>query len=176
MAGMMEYSERGGSVHLSWLQAIVDDPAAYLQHRSSFVGSFLTYEYEGGWETHQASYGSDWSKDPVLLRRPILLAYSVYVEKWERLGLMDPTVVLVWSLLLAWVCWSRRVDKWSTILGAVIVALLNVLSHVPFGVASDQRYAYPSFVLLAYATAAALLRYRSHEEQQSRTNSDGITC
>lgn len=158
MQAMVDYGNRGKSINAAWIGAIVANPAAYLRHRAAFVRSFFTHEHEKNNGTHRASYTWHWAEDPVSARGPIIIAYIAYTEAWERLGLMTPLAALIWAgSLIAYVA-NRRGPGWELQVGAALVSALNILSHVPFGIASDQRYAYPSFVLLAFASAALLLR------------------
>lgn len=166
MAEMLAYQAQGGSVRSAWLHAIAQHPEAYLHHRAGFVRSFLTYEHEPDRITHRAEY--NFAPEADLANPPVMLigAYLSAMSLWEKLGLLSPLVAVAWAALLLWHC--RGQASLPAIATAVFTALLNMASHLPFGVASDQRYSYPSFVLLALATSAFLLMRRVQPDGTQR--------
>lgn len=158
MDSMLAYEASGKSVRGAWLKAIAQEPAAYLRHRAAFVSCLLTYAHGPGETTHRAVFAHDLASDPVPGRTVLIYAYLAVTNLWEQAGLLTPLAALAWGALLVW--FMRRDPELPFVAGAVLTAFLNILSHFPFGVASDQRYSYPSFLLLALATAAAALLVR----------------
>ena len=153
---LVRYEQAGGSVTQSWLRAIATHPSAYLQHRGDYFFSFLFDANDLPSSTHRARFGQR-SAENILIK-----GYAAIVDGWWALGLMEPVVALIWAVGL--LVLSRGQPQFPAIATTCLVAILNLLSHLPFGVASDQRYAFPSFVILAFGTA---LRIGTRESSPS---------
>jgi hypothetical protein len=158
MDSMLRYDAGEGSVTVAWLRTIAAEPSAYLQHRVAFVRCLLTYEHQPHEITHQAVFLFAPFGDDVPGRGVLIFSYLSMMNLWEMLGLLTPFVALGWAVGLLWL--TRRNSCYPALAAAALTAILNTASHFPFGVASDQRYSYPSFLLLALATSAAILRRR----------------
>ena len=156
MGSMKNYEALGGSVVRAWLGAIAAHPIAYLRHRIRYSNQFFCLV--------ECSVNINMAALDEGHRNSFVKAYQRVTWPTRR-WLFAPIDALIGCALLAWLVRRRRPAESPMIYGALIAAVLNLLSYLPFGVASDQRYAYPSFVLLAFAGAAfASARTRVHEE------------
>jgi hypothetical protein len=136
----------------AWRRAVLRHPLAYLQHRFTFMATFLAGANRTLW-----TQGLDDPSRPVFADRPAFQALRT-VDAWLR-----PTPLLrpgSWLLLCVVVCafaWRRRDTKSGAFALAVCgSATVYVMTFLAVGVAADFRYALWSVLAgLAGATAAA---------------------
>jgi hypothetical protein len=162
MDRMKTYEASGGSILRASLDAAASHPLAYLEHRANYSNQFFCVLHCGvhvNLAYYDVGVGNFFVKAYLLVLRPL--------SSW----LFAPINALIGCLLVAWLTYRRKTAEQPIIMGALLTAMLNLLSYVPFGVASDQRYAYPSFVLLAFA-GAALASSRGNADQNESTTSD----
>jgi hypothetical protein len=136
----------------AWRRAVVQHPVAYLQHRLTFMATFLTGANRTLWTQEL-----DDPSQMVFADRPAFQALKT-VDAW-----LKPTPLLrsgSWLLLCAVVCafaWRRRETKSGAFALAVCgSATVYVMTFLAVGVAADFRYGLWSVLAgLAGATVAA---------------------
>ncbi len=155
-----------GSVELAraWLHAVVSHPLAYLEHRAAVMGNFLT-----------ARNLTVWTLD---VEHPGRTLFPDNRWFWALMGLHDrlvPTplfragtwlaVCIVWCV----VGWRRRATPAGAfLLGACGSAVVYMATFVPFGLASDFRYAL--WAVLAGLAGAPVLAARD----RAATDGSGV--
>lgn len=138
----------------AWRRAVLAHPAAYLQHRASFMWNFvgrpnLVLPYLD-WQGPQAAYGAN----PHF--RPLLALHGVL----ERTPLFRPGLWLVLAIAVVAVAWPAREEPMGAFaVGVSASAIVYVGTFFAVGVASDFRYAYWCVLaILAGGAAAAAAR------------------
>lgn len=165
MDRMKQFEASGGSVQQAALRAASAHPLAYLRHRVRYANQFfciIECDVNVNLAYYEVGVGNVFVKAYLLIFRPLTL--------W----LFAPINALIASILVGWAALRRRTAEQPMILGAALASALNLLSYIPFGVASDQRYAYPSFVLLAFASAGLLSSRGSESEAPSVTDDRNV--
>jgi hypothetical protein len=137
----------------AWRRAVLQHPAAYLQHRLTFMATFLA----GGNRTLWTQDLDDPTR-MVLADRPAFLALKA-VDAWLKPGPLLRAGN--WLLLCVAVCafvWPRRDTKSGAFALAVCgSATVYVMTFLAVGVAADFRYALWSVLAgLAGATVGAV--------------------
>lgn len=158
MERMLSYEEKGGSVYGSWARMILNHPGPYMAHRLAharrFFGAFV-WGYRAYWAQEKAD-----ERQPALVR-----AYITYMDFGAKTRLIRPIFALV-GCIAVWILALRlKRGERAVIAGAAISGILNLLSYIPFGVASDQRYAYPSFLLLALSVLGLILSWLTRSDR-----------
>jgi hypothetical protein len=138
----------------AWWRAIVAHPIAYVQHRFTVMGQFL-------FGVNQTM----WTVDIAHPDQVVFADNAWFVAAKNVNDVLKPTPLfraITWLLVCAASCalaWRRR----GTPVGAFVIgvagsACVYVATFLPFGVASDFRYAY--WAVLAGLTSAILLASR----------------
>lgn len=147
--------QNGSSTYVDWLQSIAQDPLPYVQHRLSFANKFYCID-----DCFQSRYvyraHSDIAEDADVRA----VAVRLYVRLMDRaylLNMLRPVLAGVLAVIVFGFSMRIKIPESPHIQAFCICSILNLLSHLPFGVASDQRYAYPSFLLVFFAAATMLL-------------------
>jgi hypothetical protein len=148
----------------AWRQALVNHPAAYLRHRTAFMGTFL-------FRANFTIWTQDTS-DPTKLALSDKSGFIALVAVHEVLKSTPLFRVAVWLVLCAAICaaaWGRRETRAGAFTVAVTgSAVVYVLTYAPIGVASNFRYAYWA-VLAALASVPILLDMRAAARRSGMT-------
>ena len=152
------YEAAGHSVGAAWLRAIASAPGAYLRHRLAHSRQFYCLPGCDGPIVYRARFASDDHRAPAA-DEPVRLedAYRTYLDHAARTPAMRPWGAVVAALAIAALAWRMRLRERGLIAGLCATSLFYLLPFALIGVASDQRYAFVSFVLDAFAAAVLLL-------------------
>jgi hypothetical protein len=141
----------------AWNRAIVSYPTAYLQHRATFMWTFLTGANLTMW-----TRDLDDASKIIFADNPRLMALKALHDA------LKPTPLLrtgTWLLLDAAVClfaWRRRnTPAGAFALGVCGSAIVYMMTFFAVGVATDFRYAY--WAVLAGLTGAIAIAQRRGE-------------
>jgi hypothetical protein len=141
----------------AWKRAIVSHPTAYLQHRATFMWTFLTGANLTMW-----TRDLDDESKIIFADNPRLMALKALHDA------LKPTPLLrtgTWLLLDAAVClfaWRRRnTPAGAFALGVCGSAIVYMMTFFAVGVATDFRYAY--WAVLAGLTGAIAIAQRRGE-------------
>jgi hypothetical protein len=122
----------------AWLDAIVKNPLAYVEHRLTFFGTFLFGSHLGMW-----TMDIDHPPRTVFEDRPWFMAFKRLHDALQPTPLFRMGTWFAACLLLCALAWRhRRSPEGAFVLGVCGSAALYVLSYVPLGVASEFRYVY----------------------------------
>ncbi|MFY9736548.1 MAG: hypothetical protein WAL02_15675 [Rhodoplanes sp.] len=136
----------------AWRQALLSHPAAYLQHRATFMGTFLLGSNFTIW-TQDIS-------DPNKLALPDNRGFVALVAVSDVLKPTPLFRVALWLLLCGAICilaWRRRETPAGAFALAVAgSAVVYVLTYALVGVAADFRYAYWAVPAALTAGAAVI--------------------
>ncbi len=126
------------AISKAWLQAILRQPVAYLQHRSAFMWNFLA-----------ADNLTMWTADIERPTQKVFVDRNAFNAMVSVHDLLKPTPLLrvgFWLLACIVVCcvgWRRSPPREAAFaLGVCGCATIYVLSFYAVGVASDFRYGY----------------------------------
>jgi hypothetical protein len=141
----------------AWKRAIVSYPTAYLQHRATFMWTFLTGANLTMW-----TRDLDDTSKIIFVDNPRLMALKALHDG------LQPTPLFragTWLLLNAAVClfaWRRRnTPAGAFALGVCGSAIVYMMTFFAVGVATDFRYAY--WAVLAGLTGAIAVAQRRDE-------------
>ncbi|MGB8527159.1 MAG: hypothetical protein WCD75_10015 [Rhodoplanes sp.] len=136
----------------AWRRALLSHPAAYLQHRATFMGTFLLGSNFTIW-TQDIS-------DPNKLALPDNRGFVALVAVSDVLKPTPLFRVALWLLLCGAICilaWRRRETPAGAFALAVAgSAVVYVLTYALVGVAADFRYAYWAVPAALTAGAAVI--------------------
>jgi len=152
-------------VREAWLNTIGAHPCDYAAHRLTFANSFL--RWLGPIPVHDAFMESE-QTDPRWRAHPgsIFRAYQGLCKALESSPLFRPYFWLLLSLAIAVGAWFAAPSAQRRFAAALsISAAIYVLTYVPFGVASDFRYAYWS-IIATLAAGAALMTCKIRHARQ----------
>ena len=122
----------------AWRESVLRHPVAYLEHRATFMRTFLTGDNLVTWTEDIENRGRR-----VLPDRTAFTTMVAVQESLKPFWLFKPAVWLALALLLCAFAWRRRdTSSGAFLLGVNGSAAVYVASYFAFGVASDYRYAY----------------------------------
>lgn len=136
----------------AWREAIIKHPIAYLQHRLTFMMTFLT-----GTNLTMWVLDIEHPPDVVFADRPAFRALLTLHAALHSTWLFKPATWLLLCLAFCVLAWRRRDSaSGAFVLGVCGSAAIYVASYFLVGVASDYRYAYWA-VLAALSGGAVML-------------------
>ncbi len=152
----------------AWLSAVAKHPVAYVAHRLSYFTRLLFTE-DTIWQD-----GSDENTFGIRTRKHGL--YHIvrhYVLAFGNTPVFRPGTWFVLSVLLIFGCKLNGVrpatQDFARTLG--IVATLYFLTYLPFGVATDFRYAYLSVLFVVFGFCAIAAEYLSAKSPDQHSSS-----
>jgi hypothetical protein len=150
----------------AWARAITRHPIAYLQHRATFMWTFLTGANLTMWTREL----DDYSKT-VFLDKPAFVVLLRVHEALKTTPLFRSGSWLVVCALLCGLAWRRRDQAAGAfVLGACGSAVAYVLTFFAVGVSSDFRYAlWAVFAAIAGIVAVALPGRPAHDDASSES-------
>jgi hypothetical protein len=152
----------------AWLEAVVKNPLAYVQHRLSFFKSFLFGSHLGMW-----TMDIDHPPKTVFENRPHFMAFKRLHDALQPTPLFRIGTWFAACLLLCALGWRRRTTpEGAFILGVCGSGALYVLSYLPLGVASEFRYIYWAVL----ASTAGLMVVLLPKNDAKVTSAKGMTA
>jgi hypothetical protein len=146
----------------AWLNAVLSNPLAYLKHRATFMGRFLSRDVllipvldlnEPSRRVHATN--------------PLFTGMIAVQNELQPIWLLSLGFWLAIAILVCALAWPLRTrPEGAFALGVTGSGIVYVLSFLPFGVAADFRYGYWC-VLASLVGAIAVLAGR-------RANADGF--
>lgn len=142
----------------AWSSAVVQNPLSYLRHRLKHFGTFLAVTTNMPpktiWqaETSQNKFGFETHKHGL---------YHVlfgYISLLSGTFVFRPVTWLVISLVLLIAPLGSPIgdQTWRFVATTGVISSAYLLTYLPFGVASDFRYAYPSIIATTFGLCAIL--------------------
>jgi hypothetical protein len=158
------YQVNGGNVARSWIYAIAADRGAYIRHRLAYANRFYCVlhcqpeVYDAGFfyagVTSRApqsrplppTYHSDW----------LISTYQYYLDHSWRWHLLNTWLAAAAALAIAAAAFALDLKERYLIFAMSLTSLFYLGGYTLVGIASDQRYAYPSFLLAAVGFATVM--------------------
>jgi hypothetical protein len=140
---VMEHLERqklfaSPALTAAWESAIVNHPAAYLQHRATFMWAFLT-----GTNLTMWSRDLDDPDKIIFADNPRLMALKALHDMLKQTPLFRTGTWLLLDIAVCLLAWRRRnTPPGAFALGVCGSAIVYMMTFFAVGVATDFRYAY----------------------------------
>jgi hypothetical protein len=133
----------------AWRRAIVSHPVAYLEHRATFMATFLA----GADNMTMWTRDLDDASKIIFADNPRLMALKALHDALKPTPLFRAGTWLLLDLVVCWFAWRRRdTPAGAFALGTCGSAVVYVMTFFAVGVATDFRYAY--WAVLAGLTGA----------------------
>jgi hypothetical protein len=137
----------------AWKRAIVSHPTAYLQHRATFMWTFLTGANLTMW-----TRDLDDPAKIIFADNPRLMALKTVNDALEPTPLSRAGTWLLLDTAVCLFAWRRRhMPAGAFALGICGSAVINMMTFLAVGVSTDLRYAYWA-VLAGFTGAIAVAR------------------
>jgi hypothetical protein len=123
----------------AWQHAILSHPAAYLEHRATFMWTFLA----GSGNLIMWTRDLDDASKIIFADKPRLMALKAVTDALTPTPLFRPGTWLLLDIMVCAFAWRRRsTPAGAFALGTCGSAVLYVMTFFVVGVATDFRYAY----------------------------------
>jgi hypothetical protein len=143
----------------AWKHAIVKHPIAYLEHRATFMWTYLA----GADNLTMWTRDLDDASKIIFADNPRLMALKAVHDELKPTPLFRAGAWLLLDALVCWFAWRRRdTPAGAFALGVCGSAVVYLMTFFAVGVATDFRYAYWA-VLAGLAGAVAVASRRARE-------------